>query len=87
VSSGRNQLWGGPGTSHRASITDNMLVTVMIGTNDLSPFSGCAQSDPRYQDAIIKVHDAALRCGKYYGNAGAQYLTGYTGQHGLTGSA
>ena len=51
---------------------------VMIGNNDLSSFSGWAQTDPRYQDAIIKVHDAALKYGKYYGNAGAQYLTGYT---------
>lgn len=96
-----NQLWSAPGTNYRATINDNMLVTVMIetlegvamadeiaathgvdvvmlGNNDLSLFSGWAQHDPRYQDAIIKVHDAALRHGKYYGNAGAQYLTGYT---------
>jgi hypothetical protein len=51
---------------------------IMIGNNDLSSFSGWAQADPRYQDAIIKVHDAALKYGKYYGNAGEQYLTGYT---------
>jgi hypothetical protein len=51
---------------------------VIIGNNDLSNFSGWTQSDPRYQDAIIKVHDAALKYGKYYGNAGAQYLNGYT---------
>jgi len=51
---------------------------VILGNNDLSSFSGWSQSDPRYQDAIIKVHDAALKYGKYYGNAGAQYLSGYT---------
>jgi hypothetical protein len=51
---------------------------VILGNNDLSSFSGWSQNDPRYQDAIIKVHDAALKYGKYYGNAGAQYLTGYT---------
>src|SRR5262245_7424125 len=51
---------------------------VILGNNDLSSFSGWPQNDPRYQDAIIKVHDAALKYGKYYGNAGAQYLTGYT---------
>jgi 2-keto-3-deoxy-L-rhamnonate aldolase RhmA len=51
---------------------------VIIGNNDLSNFSGWTQNDPRYQDAIIKVHDAALKYGKYYGNAGAQYLNGYT---------
>jgi 2-keto-3-deoxy-L-rhamnonate aldolase RhmA len=95
------QLWNEPGMNYRATINDNMLVTVMIetlegvamaneiaathgvdvvmlGNNDLASFSGWAQSDPRYQDAIIKVHDAALKYGKYYGNAGSQYLTGYT---------
>ena len=51
---------------------------VMIGNNDLASFSGWCQHDPRYQDAIIKVHDAALKYGKYYGNAGQQYLSGYT---------
>ena len=25
----------------------------------------------------MKVHDAALKYGKYFGNAGAQYLNGY----------
>ena len=93
------QAW--PGIDYRATINDNMLVTVMIetlegvanaeeiaathgvdvvmlGNNDLSSFSGYAQHDPRYQDALIKVHDAALKYGKYYGNAGAQYLSGYT---------
>ena len=94
------EIWNAPGLNYRATINDNMLVTVMIetlegvamaneiaathgvdiiilGNNDLSSFSGWSQHDPRYQDAIIKVHDAALRYGKYYGNAGAQYLTGY----------
>jgi 2-keto-3-deoxy-L-rhamnonate aldolase RhmA len=93
------QVW--PGINYRATINDNMLVTVMIetlegvanaeeiaathgvdviilGNNDLSSFSGWAQNDPRYQDAIIKVHNAALKYGKFYGNAGAQYLNGYT---------
>ena len=46
---------------------------IILGNNDLSSFSGWAQNDPRYQDAIIKVHDAALKYGKYYGNAGEQY--------------
>ena len=50
---------------------------VILGNNDLSQFSGWSQNDDRYQDALIKVHDATLRAGKYYGNAGAQYLNGY----------
>ena len=92
------QVW--PGVNYRATVNDNMLVTVMIetlegvanaeeiaathgvdvlliGNNDLSSFSGWAQNDPRYQDALVKVHDAALKYGKYFGNAGAQYLNGY----------
>jgi 2-keto-3-deoxy-L-rhamnonate aldolase RhmA len=92
------QVW--PGVNYRATVNDNMLVTVMIetlegvanaeeiaathgvdvvliGNNDLSSFSGWGQNDPRYQDALIKVHDAALKYGKYFGNAGAQYLNGY----------
>jgi hypothetical protein len=48
---------------------------VILGNNDLSSFSGWSQNDPRYQDALVKVHDAALKYGKYFGNAGAQYLT------------
>lgn len=92
------QVW--PGVNYRATVNDNMLVTVMIetlegvanaeeiaathgvdvvliGNNDLSSFSGWSQNDPRYQDAVIKVRNAALKYGKYYGNAGAQYLNGY----------
>jgi 2-keto-3-deoxy-L-rhamnonate aldolase RhmA len=92
------QVW--PGVNYRATVNDNMLVTVMIetlegvanaeeiaathgvdvvliGNNDLSSFSGWQQNDPRYQDALIKVHNAALKYGKYFGNAGAQYLNGY----------
>jgi 2-keto-3-deoxy-L-rhamnonate aldolase RhmA len=95
------EIWNMPGLNYRATINDNMLVTVMIetlegvamaneiaathgvdaiilGNNDLSNFSGWTQNDARYQDAIIKVHDAALKYGKYYGNAGEQYLKGYT---------
>ncbi|HVG56506.1 MAG TPA: aldolase/citrate lyase family protein [Vicinamibacterales bacterium] len=92
------QVW--PGVNYRATVNDNMLVTVMIetlegvanaeeiaathgidvvlmGNNDLVSFSGWQQNDPRYQDALTKVHDAALKYGKYFGNAGAQYLNGY----------
>jgi hypothetical protein len=50
---------------------------VLIGNNDLSSFSGWSQNDPRYQDALITVRNAALKYGKYFGNAGAQYLNGY----------
>ena len=92
------QVW--PNVNYRATVNDNMLVTVMIetlegvanaeeiaathgvdvlliGNDDLSSFSGRPQNDPRYQDALVKVHDAALKYGKYFGNAGAHYLSGY----------
>jgi hypothetical protein len=46
------------------------------GNNDLSSFSGWGQNDDRYQDLRIKVHNAALKAGKFYGSAGSQYLTG-----------
>ena len=81
------QVW--PNVNYRATVNDNMLVTVMIetlegvanaeeiaathgvdvvilGNNDLSSFSGWSQNDPRYQDALVKVHDAALKYGKYF---------------------
>jgi hypothetical protein len=50
---------------------------VILGNNDLSAFSGWPHNDPRYQDALIKVRNAALKYGKYYGNAGQQYLSGF----------
>jgi 2-keto-3-deoxy-L-rhamnonate aldolase RhmA len=34
---------------------------VILGNNDLTVFSGWSQNDPRYQDAVIKVHNAALK--------------------------
>ena len=49
---------------------------VIEGNSDLSRFSGYNQNDDRYEDLMIKVHDAALKAGKFYGSAGAQYLTG-----------
>jgi 2-keto-3-deoxy-L-rhamnonate aldolase RhmA len=50
---------------------------IIFGNNDLSSFSGWQQNDPRYQDALIKVRNAANKYGKYFGNAGQQYLSGY----------
>jgi 2-keto-3-deoxy-L-rhamnonate aldolase RhmA len=38
---------------------------IILGNNDLSSFSGWSQNDPRYQDAVIKVHNAALKYGKF----------------------
>jgi 4-hydroxy-2-oxoheptanedioate aldolase len=49
---------------------------VIEGNTDLSRFSGYNQNDDRYEDLMIKVHDATLKAGKFYGHAGAQYITG-----------
>src|SRR5206468_2842547 len=49
---------------------------VIQGNNDLSRFSGWAQTDPRYQSLLTVSRNATLKAGKFWGNAGAQYLTG-----------
>jgi len=50
---------------------------VIIGNNDLSSFSGYAQSDDKYQMMIQKVHDDTLRAGKIFGQANATYAKGH----------
>ena len=53
------------------------LDVVIQGNSDLSQFSGWSQSDARY-DALLNIsHNATLKAGKYWGNAGQQYLTGH----------
>ena len=52
------------------------LDVVIQGNSDLSQFSGWSQTDDRYQDLLIRSHNATLKAGKYWGNAGQQYLTG-----------
>jgi len=49
---------------------------VIQGNNDLSRFSGWGQNDPRYQSLLTISRNATLKAGKYWGNAGQQYLTG-----------
>jgi 2-keto-3-deoxy-L-rhamnonate aldolase RhmA len=49
---------------------------IIQGNNDLSRFSGWAQNDPRYQAMLTVSRNAALKAGKFWGNAGEQYLTG-----------
>src|SRR4051812_21723771 len=56
---------------------------VIIGNNDLSSFSGFAQTDDRYQAMVKKVHDDTLRAGKIFGQANATYAKG----HPLSGTA
>jgi 2-keto-3-deoxy-L-rhamnonate aldolase RhmA len=49
---------------------------VIQGNNDLSRFSGWAQNDPRYQGLLTVSRNATMKAGKFWGNAGQQYLTG-----------
>jgi 2-keto-3-deoxy-L-rhamnonate aldolase RhmA len=63
------------GVINAYEIASQTGVDVMIeGNGDLGSFSGFQPSDDRYQDLRTRVHDAALRAGKFYGSAGAQYL-------------
>ena len=50
---------------------------VIQGNNDLSRFSGWSQNDPRYNSLLTVSRNATLQAGKFWGNAGAQYLTGH----------
>jgi 2-keto-3-deoxy-L-rhamnonate aldolase RhmA len=52
------------------------LDVVIQGNNDLSQFSGWTQTDARYQNLLTISHNATLKAGKYWGNAGNSYLTG-----------
>jgi 2-keto-3-deoxy-L-rhamnonate aldolase RhmA len=49
---------------------------VIIGNNDLSWFSGYAQTDERYHQLVDKVRADTLRAGKIFGQANAMYATG-----------
>jgi hypothetical protein len=49
---------------------------VIIGNNDLSWFSGYAQTDERYHQLVDKVRADTLRAGKLFGQANAMYATG-----------
>ena len=55
---------------------------VIIGNNDLSSFSGFAQTDDRYQTMITKVHDDTLRAGKIFGQANARLCQGPSAEQG-----
>ncbi len=52
------------------------LDVVIQGNSDLSAFSGWTQTDDRYQQLLTISRNATLKAGKYWGNAGQQYLTG-----------
>jgi hypothetical protein len=51
---------------------------VIIGNNDLSSFSGFAQTDDKYQVLMTKVRDDVLRAGKIFGQANAMYAKGHS---------
>jgi 2-keto-3-deoxy-L-rhamnonate aldolase RhmA len=49
---------------------------VILGNSDLSSFSGYAQSDPRYQDLLVRVRNATYLAGKFWGNAASGMASG-----------
>lgn len=49
---------------------------VILGNSDLSSFSGFSPNDPRYQDLLVRVRNAAYRAGKFWGNANAGLASG-----------
>jgi 4-hydroxy-2-oxoheptanedioate aldolase len=62
---------------HADEIAATFGIDVVIqGNNDLSRFSGWTQNDPRYHSLLTISRNATLQAGKFWGNAGAQYLTG-----------
>jgi 4-hydroxy-2-oxoheptanedioate aldolase len=50
---------------------------VIVGNNDLSSFSGYAQTDDRYQAMITRIHDETVKAGKIFGQANANYAKGH----------
>jgi 2-keto-3-deoxy-L-rhamnonate aldolase RhmA len=42
---------------------------VIVGNSDLASFSGYPQTDVRYQDLVVKIHNGALKAGKFFGCA------------------
>ena len=53
------------------------LDVVIQGNSDLSQFSGWSQTDERYNALLMISRNATLKAGKYWGNAGQQYLEGH----------
>jgi 2-keto-3-deoxy-L-rhamnonate aldolase RhmA len=53
-------------------------VDVLIpGNADLGSFSGYPQTDVRYQDLVVKMHNGALKAGKFFGCASAACASGF----------
>ena len=50
---------------------------VIVGTSDLSNFSGYPASHPRYQQMLADVRDGVIKAGKWFGTASAEYREGH----------
>ena len=50
---------------------------VIIGTSDMTNFSGYPSSSPRYQQLLTDARDAVIKAGKFFGTADAQYRSGH----------
>jgi 2-keto-3-deoxy-L-rhamnonate aldolase RhmA len=50
---------------------------VMIGTSDLSNFSGYPAKSPRYEQLLADARDGVIKAGKFFGTASAEYRSGH----------
>jgi 2-keto-3-deoxy-L-rhamnonate aldolase RhmA len=50
---------------------------VIVGTSDLTNFSGYPSKDPKYQQMLTETRDGVKKAGKFFGMADAQYRSGH----------
>jgi 2-keto-3-deoxy-L-rhamnonate aldolase RhmA len=50
---------------------------VIVGTSDLTNFSGYPSKHPRYQQMLEDVRDGVIKAGKFFGTAAAEYREGH----------
>jgi hypothetical protein len=50
---------------------------VIVGTGDMSNFSGYPPGSPRYEQYLTDIRDAVKKPGKFFGTADAQYRSGH----------
>ena len=67
------------GVANAYDIARTPGVDVVIAANtDLGNFSGYAPASPEYQDLVKKIHDAAIKAGKFFGATDPSYAKGRT---------
>ena len=72
----------GPGITQTKVELQGANISPLSGVGTLTGLSvgnpaGWSQTDARYEALLTISHNATLKAGKYWGNAGQQYLTGH----------